>query len=389
MVPDRMEAALRASRYCLLVAFANLAQHPVRRMVAILGTAVALLLLLMQVSFLVSIRAQASAVYDLLDFDIALVPSAYQILVYTGALDRVRLSQARSVDGVVGSAALNVAASGWTSLPSRRRSSLLLFGVDDAPEFVRDARLRRALAALDDDRSVLVDAYSAPGFGDLADGTAAEISGRRVLIAGHFRLGLFFYADGAAIVRNSAFSSLTHRSPRDFDVGLLRLARDADPRQVKKRLIAALPDDAVVYLRDELIDRERDFFTVTKPVGIILESGMLIAFLVGAVILYQVLSAEIARRLKEYAVLKAMGFSPGFVYAIGFSQVAVVALGGLLLAAVLAAPILFLVRAETHLPTGLSASLFLVAAGAACAMGTASAAIALRRLRRADPATLF
>jgi putative ABC transport system permease protein len=371
------------------MAFANLAQYRVRLSVALLGTAVALLLLLLQVSFLTAIRTQATAVYDLLDFDIALVPGTYQTLIYTGAIDRVRLSQAGSVEGVSASAALNIGSAGWTALPSRRRSSVLVLGIDDADAFVKDTALRRGLATLDDNRSVVMDDYSSPGFGALATGDVGEISGRRVVITGHFKLGLFFYADGSVFVRNSAFSSLTRRPSREFGVGLIRLLKGADPREVKARLIKALPNDVQVYLRQELVEQERDYFTVTKPIGIMLKTGMIIAFLVGAVVLYQVLSTEISRRLKEYAVLKAMGFSPIFVYGIGMVQVAVISAGGLILAAGFAEPVLWIVSAATHLPTGLSLWLFLVGAGAAGALCIASAAIVLRRVTHADPAALF
>jgi putative ABC transport system permease protein len=385
----RFESYLRASRYCCLIAVANLAQRPVRLTVALLGTSAALLLLLLQISFLVSVRAQASALYSLFDFDIALVPSSYQILVYTGTLDRVRLSQARSVDGVVAATALNVANGAWNTLPAHHRSNLLIFGVDEADDFIEDPALRSGLAALNDNRSVLIDDYSAPSLGALATGTAAEILGQRVVIAGHYRLGLFFYADGSVFVRNSTFSKLTGRPPRDFAVGLLRLAKGADPYAIKADLAKALPDDVQIYLHDELIQQERDFFTVTKPIGVMLEAGMVIAFLVGAVILYQVLSTEISRRLNEHAVLKAMGFSSGFLYGIGLLQVAVLALGGFCFAVAVAAPLLWGVKAATHLPTGLSVWLLLVGLGAALSMSIGSAAIVLHRVARADPAALF
>ena len=65
----------------------------------------------------------------------------------------------------------------------------------------------------------------------------------------------------------------------------------------------------MIMTRQELIDREENYFVNVKPVGIMFRVGMLVAFIVGAVILYQILASEITNRLKEFATMKAMGYS--------------------------------------------------------------------------------
>jgi len=379
----------RAAGHCLLIAAANLAQQRWRLAVTVIGAAVALLLLLLQMSFLEAVRTKVTAAYDFFNFDIAITPATYQALFATGALGRVRLSQARAVPGVADAAPLSIGTSEWSAVSASKGSSLLVFAVDNRPGLVRDPELRSAFAALGDDRSVLIDDYSAPVFGSLSTGVSADIGGQRMQIAGHFKLGLFFYADGSVFVRNDAFNRMTRMPPDLTTIGLLRVAPGADPNAVKTRLVAALPGDVQVYLHDELIARERDLFTKVKPIGIILESGMVIAFLVGAVILYQVLSTEAAQRLKEHAVFKAMGFSPWFIYGMGMSQVAILSLSGFAVAVGLAVPLFWRVGAATNLPIPLSLPILAIGAGAALAMGLVSALSVLRRLMRADPASLF
>ena len=385
----RISAILRITRTCVDLAAANLLHRKLRLWVALGGTGVALLLILLQVAFLQSVQTKVTSIYDLFDFDIAVVPAAYQIIYYSGTLDRARLAQARAVAGVADGVGFNIASSDWTSLPSRRQSSLLVLGVDDGPDFVRDGALREGLSALRDGHSVLIDDYSLPGLGPTASGTSAEIRGQHVTIVGHFALGLFFYADGSVFVGNRDFTAFTGQPTRDISMVFLHVAKGADPIAVQARLARELPDDVQVLRRDELLAQERGFFITTKPIGVILEAGMLTAFIVGAVILYQVLATDVTNRMKEHAILKAMGFPPGLVYGIGLVQAAGLTLGGLVLATVAGSAILRFVEVTTHLSTGFSLSLLATGGMVALAMCVASVAMVLRRVQRADPAELF
>jgi putative ABC transport system permease protein len=377
------------TRSCLLVAGANLAQHRLRLVAALAGAAVALLLLLLQVAFLDAARQKVTLLYDFFAFDLAVVPETYQFLYSGGTFDRIRLTQARAASGVEASFNLNVRTTRWTDPLTRRRSSLLLIGIDETPAFLRDPMLREGIKALRDSRSVLLDAFAHPDYGSLGLGTTGTISGQEVMIAGHFELGMFFYAEGSAIVRNVDFSRLAGRGARDTSVGLIQLAPGTAPDTARASLTEILPRDVRVYTRSELIEQERAFFLTTRPIGIMLRSGMVIAVLVGAVILLQVLSTEVINRLKEYATLKAMGFGPGFIYGVGLAQTVLLALGAFLPAAAAGAWVLWMVHARTHLGTALTPALAMQVLAAALAMCVLAGIIALARIRRTDPAELY
>lgn len=376
-------------RSCLFVAFANLAQHRLRLLVALLGTGVALLLLLLQIAFLDAARTKVALLYDYFAFDLAVVPDTYQFLYSGGTFDRIRLTQARAAAEIDAAFSLNVRTTRWIAPSTKQRSSLLLIGLDDTAGFIRDPAIWQGMTQLKDSRSVLIDAFAHHDYGPLAIGTKGLISGQEVVIAGQFELGMFFYAEGSAIVRNVDFVRLAGRASRETSVGFLRLAKGADGPAAKARLAAALPRDVKVYLRDELIAQEREFFLTTRPIGIMLRIGMVIAFLVGAVILLQVLSTEIGNRIKEFATLKALGFGPGFVYGVGLTQTVLLAIGAFLPAAGLGAVVLWLVREKTHLPTALTPLLGGSVLAIALVMCMAAGLVVLRRVHRADPAELY
>jgi putative ABC transport system permease protein len=389
MLSRRVSSLVRFAGACFTFAMANLMMHRIRLTLALVGTGAALLVLLLQVAFLEAVRAKVTSIYDLFDFDIAIVPAAYQIVYYSGTLDRVRLAQARAVVGVADAAAFDIASSDWTSLPSERQTSLLVLGIDGAPDFIRGEALRRDLAALRDGHSVLMDEYSLPEIGPTPRGTRGRIQGKQVSVVGHFALGLFFYADGSAFVHHRDFETFTGQPAEAINMIFLHVTKGAGLAVVKERLGQEMPDDVRIYLRDEIYAQEQAFFISTKPIGIVLEVGMLTAFVVGAVILYQVLATDVTNRLKEHAMLKAMGFPPSFVYGIGLAQAAVLGFAGLLIAAAACSAILWFVDVTTHLASGFSLSLFGIGALVSLAMCIASVTLVLRRVQLADPAELY
>lgn len=374
---------------CAGVGFANLVQHRLRLAAALTGVAVALFLLLLQIAILNAAREKVTQLFEDFRFDLAIVPDTYQFLLSFDTMDRAVLDVARATGAVSGTYGLNVDVVPWTQLPSKREAYNFLIGLDDPGSFLRNPLMRRGMGSLSSSHSVLIDAYSLPSIGSVAVGTAANIGDERVEIAGQFKLGLFFYADGGAIVRNTEFARLAKREPGSISMGLLQLYPGRNPIQAKADLIHALPSHTLVLTHDELIHGERAYFLSTKPVGIMIYISMLIACVVSGAIIVQVLSTEISNRMNEFAVLKAMGASPWFVHGIAVVQAAILGLGGLIPAFLIGSAVLQFIEYRTHLEcsvgflligTMLVITLFLAAAASSATVG---------RVNRADPASLF
>jgi ABC-type antimicrobial peptide transport system permease subunit len=93
--------------------------------------------------------------------------------------------------------------------------------------------------------------------------------------------------------------------------------------------------------------------------------------------------------MKDYAVLKAMGSSPAFVYGIGVAQAVLLGLGGLVPALVLSAIVLWFIEFRTHLETGPGFVLLGEMLGITILASLCAAAAVLGRVQRADPAALY
>ena len=58
-----------------------------------------------------------------------------------------------------------------------------------------------------------------------------------------------------------------------------------------------------------LIAKEQGFWHHVAPIGTVFSIGVVMGFIVGLAICYQVLFSDISERLAEFATLKAMGYS--------------------------------------------------------------------------------
>ena len=386
---QRARPHLAPAASCVKFAFANLIQHRPRLLAALGGIAVALFLLLLQVAVLNAASAKVTALLDDFDFDMAIMPDTYQFLLSFDTLSRVTLNEAGATRGVESAFGLNAVPVEMQQLPSHHPAFLFLIGLDEPGAFLRNDAIREGLQSLNSSHDMLMDSQSLSDVGPTDVGTRVQIHGENVTVTGTFKLGLFFYGEGSGIVRNADFTRLAGRAPRSITMGLLKLQPGANVADVRARLHNTLPSNTLVLTRGELITQERAYFLSTKPVGIMLYISMLIAYLVGTVILIQVLSTDITNRLGEYAVLKAMGFPAHFVYGVGVAEAALLSLGGLIPALIAGALVLGFIQYQTHLPAALGFGLIAVMLGLALLLAAGAAAVALRRLSHADPAELF
>ena len=108
-----------------------------------------------------------------------------------------------------------------------------------------------------------------------------------------------------------------------------------------------------------------------------------------AVVMYQLLSTDITRRLREYATLKALGYTDRalawMVLGQGFALIGTALVVSLVLATIVCA----LIVATVHLPVAMTPGRGLGVSGLAVVLGIGITLLALRRLRAADPAALF
>jgi putative ABC transport system permease protein len=134
---------------------------------------------------------------------------------------------------------------------------------------------------------------------------------------------------------------------------------------------------------------EVDYWAKNTPIGFIFSLGTLIGFIVGVVIVYQILSSDVADHLAEYATLKAMGYNDVYMLQVVFQEALNLAILGFLPGSAIAIGFYALTRNATTLPLVMTVDRAATVLILTIIMCLLSGAVATRKLRLADPADIF
>ena len=116
---------------------------------------------------------------------------------------------------------------------------------------------------------------------------------------------------------------------------------------------------------------------------------MIVGFIVGIVIVYQILYSDVSDHLPEYATLKAMGYTDNYLLRVLLQEALLLAALGYLPAFLLSFGLYQLTFAATLLPISMKVDRAINVFILTVIMCTISGAIAMRKLRSADPADIF
>ena len=378
------------------LAWRQLLARPWRFAAAVSGIAFASLMMLMQLGFRDALYDSVCLFHQALDGDLVLISRDYDYLADPRTLPRRRLAQALAVPGVEAAGAFALTLAQWKNPDTLHDRTIFVIAFEPEAPGVKLEGIEALRDDLKREDRVLFDRASRPEFGAVADRlnrqepVVTELARRRVQVGGLVRMGTSFAADGNLIMGMPAYRRLfPDRPPGSVNLILLRLAPGAVARSVQTQLEAALPDDTRVLTRAELMRHEVDYWARRTPIGFVITAGLMVGFIVGAVIVYQILYTDLTDHLREYAVLKATGCSDAFLHGIVWQQSVILAVGGFVPATVLAWGVLALTRAATSLPAGLSLGKSTLVLSLTTAMCVLAGTFALRVLRQADPAEVF
>jgi putative ABC transport system permease protein len=374
----------------------QLKKEKVRFLVAIAGVAFAALLMLMQLGFRSAMFESAVRYHTTLDYDVVLISAETTFLPNPVSFAKRRLYQTLGVEGVASIAPVYADPGIWKNPFTHVTRPLLVIGFDPDDRVLPLPDVQAQVDAIRLQDAVLFDGLSRPEFGPVATTVASngplsvELNNRRVQVVGTFRQGSSFGIDGSVLTSDANFLRIfPRRSPGLIDLGLIRLRPGADPDRVRDAIRELLPGDVRVFTRADYVKFERDYWDQTTPIGYVFGFGVLMAIVVGAIIVYQILFADVADHLAEYATLKAMGYPDRFLFAVVLEQAAILAALGFLPGAAAAWWLYGQAGQATRLPLELTPERAISVLGLTFGMCVVSGLLALRKLRGADPAEIF
>jgi putative ABC transport system permease protein len=217
-----------------------------------------------------------------------------------------------------------------------------------------------------------------------------EIDRRTIAVVGLFSLGASFATDGTLVTSQENFLRFfPDRSPGQVTLGLIKVEPGADPKQVLNQIKTILPSDSIASTRQEYVDLEQAYWQQTTPIGIVFTFGTVMAFVVGTVIVFQILSTDVNDHMSEYATFKAMGYRDRYLLAIVLEEAIILASLGFIPGLALALGQYALIRNVAALPIAMTFARFWFVFFLTILMCMVSGLIATRRLQSADPADNF
>jgi putative ABC transport system permease protein len=168
---------------------------------------------------------------------------------------------------------------------------------------------------------------------------------------------------------------------------LVKLAPGANVSEVQKDLAHRL-DSADVLTKDEFESRSLKQWLFRTGAGLALIGGAILGSLVGTVIVAQTLYSSTKDHIHEFATLRALGSSRGYIYKVILAQAALSAVMGYVLGMIIALLILYLSR-NSSLPLVMTPGLAFWLFALTLFMCAISALSAIVKVTKIDPATVF
>ncbi|QFS46767.1 ABC transporter permease DevC [Nostoc sphaeroides] len=374
----------------------QLTREKTRLAVALAGISFADILMFMQLGFRDALYYSNVRFHSSLQGDIVLINSQSSAVLAMRSFSQRRLYKALELPAVQSVHPIYLDFTIWKNPVTGRPRSILIFGMNPETNIVNLPGVQENLDKLKLPDVVLFDRSSRVEYGPIAANydqgktVTAEVRRRRIKVEGLFTLGASFGADGNLITSDINFLRIfSNRQKGLIDIGLIRLKPGADANIVAQELRKYLPNEVNVLTKQEFIDFERNYWANSTAIGFIFTLGTVMGFIVGTVIVYQILYTEVADHLAEYATLKAIGYTQNYLLTVILQEALLLAVLGYFPGIVFALFMYKSARDATLLPVFMSFERAVMVLILTMLMCIISGAIAVRKLRSADPADIF
>ncbi|HEY9853171.1 MAG TPA: ABC transporter permease DevC [Leptolyngbyaceae cyanobacterium] len=374
----------------------QLSRHKSRLLVALSGIAFADVLMFMQLGFQNALYDSNTRLNRALEGDIVLMSPQARNTQSLSTFSRRRLYQAADVPGVESAQAMYINTISWKNPQTRKKTTVQVLGISTEQPALKLPEINAQLDKIRLPDHFLFD-RGARGdyqqvFTQLEAGkeVTTEIDKRTITISGLFKLGASFGADGSIISSDENFLRLfPKRQAGSVNLGLIDIEPGADSTQVAAALKAYLPDDVKVLTIEEFVKFEEDYWKSGSPIGFIFGLGVAMGFIVGVIIVYQVLSTDVNAHIKEYATFKAMGYHNSYLLGVIFEEAIILAVLGFLPGFVVPIGLYHVTRTATNLPLYMTLARAIMVLTLTIIMCVISGTIATSKLQSADPADMF
>ncbi|MBD1821946.1 FtsX-like permease family protein [Cyanobacteria bacterium FACHB-DQ100] len=376
------------------LAWSQLSHQKVRLVVGLAGISFANILIFMQLGFRAAMFDGVSRIQENLKGDLFLVNRTSQFL-GNKTIPKAQLYRANGIQGIASVDPLYYSRTSWVNPQTKELADVNIIAFNPARSAMDLPEIRGQLGTIAQQDTVLFDSKSLPSLGSVGelfskgDPVNSVVGGRKMSVGGLYSLGSSLFKQGHIVMSDTNYLRLFGQAGADeVHLGMITLEPGANPNAVAQGLQKLLPQDIKVLNRQEFIALEQGYWA-KQPPGIIFNFGTVMGFIVGIVIVYQVLYTDVNDHLPEYATLKAIGYSDSRLLGIIFQEAIVLGVLGFLPGFACSVGMYGLLGTLTRVAIVMRPDVALQVFILTLLMCLISAAIAVRKLRSADPADVF
>jgi putative ABC transport system permease protein len=377
------------------LAWHQLTHVKTRLIVAIMGITFADILMFMQLGFKDALFDSSVILHKHLNGDLFLINSQSNSLVAMKNFSRQYLYKSLSINDVATASPVYLEFGFWRNPFNYNSRAILVLGINPQYDTFYFPGLAEKIDILKMPDVILFDQNSRIEYGAIADKlnqgqkVTAELRGRKVKVGGLFSLGASFSSDGHVLTSDINFVRIFKRDINSIEIGVIKIKSEGDLLATQRAISQFLPKNVVVLTKEEFMDFEKKYWQESTSIGFIFFLGTAMGFIVGIVIVYQILYTDVTDHLPEYATLKAMGYKDVYFLNLILQEAIILALLGYLPGLAISAYLYSLTASATSLPLFISTTKATTVFICTVIMCCVSGAIAMNKLRSADPAECF
>jgi len=378
------------------IGWAQLSHGRTRLAVALCGVSVIVAMILTVLSLKDAVIDSTLQIPKSLNGDVFILSARTQTILRPAPFPRRFVDRLHGVHGVSSVSSVAIENARWINPESRQEHPIRVFGLDLESDVIALPGIDPNDPALRMRDTLLFDASSRPKFGEVVkrfenrEGFSTEVNGRRIEVCGLTRAGVSIASDGNVFTTHANFQRLfPSLGKAKCHIGILRLSPHGDVDATVHEVRNMLGPEAKVMSRAQMLREEKAFMQLNDPVDDIMGMIAGVAFLVGMIIVYQILYTDVVNHLPQFATLKAMGFPGTFLLGIILAEGVILSLLGFWPGLLMACGLAWLSEQATLLPVNLTWQNTAGVLAASIAMCVLAAAIAVRKITDAEPANVF
>lgn len=379
------------------VAWLNLTHKPTRLILLLSGIVFAVILMFMFTGFKNALYDSQLQLIEHLRGDVFIVNQRRVSIGIPIQIPRRVLYQALGYEGVKSASALYLGEAFWKNPDTKlvRLTRVLAFNPEiplfDFPELQDVSELRLP-------NTTWVDRLARPELGSIKTGTVTELSDRRVKVVGNFTLGNDFASlNGNLLMSEANFQRyFSGRDPKEgnrtlneIDMAVLETEPQFSAAHIASILEQQLPKNLRIMTRDQIKQWERNYWQESSNIGFVFGILTIMGFVIGVILCYQIIYADVNDNLRQYSTLRAMGYRNTFLYIVVFQEALLLGVMGFIPGIVLSYGLYEIAKIATGLVFQMTFDRSAQLLGFTIMMCFLSGLAALFKVQQSDPADIF